>query len=164
MLLVAIHVFLLNYISKKKLSVHDFHSAMCLFNEAVRRHPPPGHKAIWIAALLTLWVMVSCTIYILWNFLLLKENPYILLTVPSIMLLTAILWIWRYRYLHSIVRKQRALFFTSSKKITIRSKVPAQSCRTMQPNQCQREHSRSQLPPHETWTGRPARTSCQNCK
>ncbi|KAI8142927.1 hypothetical protein BJV82DRAFT_112207 [Fennellomyces sp. T-0311] len=87
------------------LSVHDFNSAMCLFNEAVRQHPPPGHKAIWIGTLLTLWVVVSGTVYILWNFLLLKENPYILLIVPSIMLLTAILWVWRYRYLHSIFQR-----------------------------------------------------------
>ena len=76
---------------------------MRLFNEAVRQHPPPGHKAIWMGTLLTLWIIATGTVYILWNFLLLKENPYILLILPAIMLLSSILWIWRYRHLNNLV-------------------------------------------------------------
>ncbi|KAI9497864.1 hypothetical protein BDB00DRAFT_752503, partial [Zychaea mexicana] len=87
------------------LSVRDFNSAMSLFNEAVRRHPPPTHKAMWTGTLVTLWVIVAGTVYILWNFLLLEKNAYILLIVPSIMLSTAVLWVWRYRYLHSTFQR-----------------------------------------------------------
>ncbi|KAI9274393.1 hypothetical protein BDA99DRAFT_533036 [Phascolomyces articulosus] len=87
------------------LSLHDFNSAIGLFNEAVRQHPPPGHKSIWIGTLLTLWIVVAATVYILWSFLLLKENPYILLIMPAVMLLTAIVWVWRYRYLHSTFQR-----------------------------------------------------------
>ncbi|KAG2225595.1 hypothetical protein INT45_013706, partial [Circinella minor] len=88
------------------LSIHDFNSAMELFCEAVRQDPPPGHKGIWIATLLTLWVIVAGTVYILWNFLLLKENSYILLILPGIMLLSSMLWIWRYRHLNNIFQRR----------------------------------------------------------
>ncbi|KAJ8655448.1 hypothetical protein O0I10_008942 [Lichtheimia ornata] len=72
---------------------------MCLFNEAVRQHPPPGHKLVWATTLLSVWTLVGGTIYICWNYLLLRDNPYVLLIIPAIILLSTIAWIWRYRYL-----------------------------------------------------------------
>ncbi|KAI9313901.1 hypothetical protein BX666DRAFT_1863944 [Dichotomocladium elegans] len=84
------------------ITVHDFNSAMCLFNEAVRQHPPPGHKGVWCATLVSMWALAGVTIYTVWACLLAKESPVILLVIPVMVLLTTILWVWRYRYLQRV--------------------------------------------------------------
>lgn len=90
---------------------HDFYSTMDLFNEAVRQHPPPGHKAIWLITLLTVWILAGTTAYIVWVYG--HQSPYILLIVPFVMLLTTIIWLWRYRYLQSIVSRGDHLLLLS---------------------------------------------------
>ncbi|ORY96685.1 hypothetical protein BCR43DRAFT_524739 [Syncephalastrum racemosum] len=80
------------------LSVHDFCSTVQLFNEVVRRHPPPGHKAIWTATLITTWILTGTLVYILWTFLP-AAQLYLVAILPTIMILTTPIWVWRYRSL-----------------------------------------------------------------
>ncbi|KAJ8656005.1 hypothetical protein O0I10_008226 [Lichtheimia ornata] len=79
------------------LTVHDFHSTLCLFNEAAKRHPPPGHKGLWCTTLFAFWALITAITYTIWMYIFKKTNAFILLMVPSTMLLTTLLWVWRYR-------------------------------------------------------------------
>ncbi|KAI7884205.1 hypothetical protein K492DRAFT_192013 [Lichtheimia hyalospora FSU 10163] len=81
------------------LTVHDFHSTLCLFNEAAKRYPPPGHKGLWCTTLFGFWTLMAAMTYTIWICIFNKTNAFILLMIPISMLLTTLLWVWRYRHL-----------------------------------------------------------------
>ncbi|KAL1932326.1 hypothetical protein VTP01DRAFT_9382 [Rhizomucor pusillus] len=78
------------------LSVHDFCSTVHLFNEAVRQHPPPGHKAIWVSTLAATWILAGAVAYATWFY----SSEYSMISwiiLPVILFLTTGLWVWQYR-------------------------------------------------------------------
>ncbi|KAI8882710.1 hypothetical protein K501DRAFT_151501, partial [Backusella circina FSU 941] len=79
---------------KDNLSQHEFYAVVGLFNHTARLRPPPGPKIIWVAILLTLWVIAAVSVSMLWTHF---NNPCILVTLPVFLLMSSFLTVWLYR-------------------------------------------------------------------
>ncbi|KAL0080406.1 Six-hairpin glycosidase-like protein [Phycomyces blakesleeanus] len=72
---------------KGYLSLQQFCSALCLFNQATRQKPPPGNKLIWLGSLLTAWLFITVAIYSVWQQ---AKHPSVLLIIPLLIVLTSL--------------------------------------------------------------------------
>ncbi|KAI9010355.1 hypothetical protein CLU79DRAFT_774128 [Phycomyces nitens] len=80
---------------KGYLSLRQFCSTLCLFNQATRQKPPPGNKLIWLGSLLTAWLFITVSIYSVWQQ---ARHPSVLFIIPLLIVLTTLVTLWRYRF------------------------------------------------------------------
>ncbi|CAO3615859.1 unnamed protein product [Mucor fragilis] len=79
---------------QNNLTIHDFHSIVGLFNQAVRLRAPPGPKIFWFGTLFTMWMTAATSFYLLWIHL---NNPYILVALPAFIIISSLFMVWLHR-------------------------------------------------------------------
>lgn len=87
----------------KKWTHYDFQQVLDIFHEGIQFYPPPKHPFVWYFVLLFFWFTESGLIYYVMATL---KNPSYVFILPILLILTALLFSWRYKSLRAKVKKK----------------------------------------------------------
>ncbi|CAO3620786.1 unnamed protein product [Cunninghamella echinulata] len=82
----------------EKWTHYDFQQVLDIFHEGIQFYPPPKHPFIWYFVLLFFWSIEGGLVYyVMTTFM----NPSYIFILPTLLILTAFLFLWRYKSLRA---------------------------------------------------------------